>query len=101
MKNYLKLKTFPLFKARYVYIDICSNDKYQADEIFVREQLHVDFYKDFAKDDTPYIIVVVKVSKKDTEKFEKCMEELGKKMLLKGYDDYPEFCERTMKMLGH
>jgi hypothetical protein len=97
MKTYLKLKTFPLFKARYVYLD--AIDEYQADYIFVREKLHVTFYKEMRKDDISYAIIVVKVSKKDTEKFEKCMRILAKKMALKGYDDYPEVCEYVFENL--
>lgn len=98
MKNYLKIKSFSLFKTSYVYVDVADN--YQADQIFVREKLHVQFKKgEFRKDDSSYVIVCVKVSKKDTEKFEKCMELLANKMLLNGYNDYPEFCEQLMKMM--
>ena len=100
-KNFLKLKTNPLFKAKYVYFDTIENDKYLADQIFINNDLNVKFGKEFAKDNERFIIIAAKVSKKDTEKFEKCMEELYDKMILMGYEEYPEFCESTMKMLGH
>ena len=52
-----------------------------------------------AKNDSPYCIVFCKVLKKDVVRFEEALGKLKDKMLLLGYNDYPETYDKIAKII--
>ena len=69
-------------------------DKFFGSHMIIENMIRIDFQKEMRKDGSPYIAVFCKVHKKDIEKFENTMLELRKKILICGYSDYDEFCEK-------
>ena len=96
MKNYCRMKDFSLFSVLYAYVDHSS---YQADRLFVQNKVRVKFKGEYAKEESPYCIVLCKVRKKDAERFEEALDRLKSKMLLLGYRDYPDVCSEIAKMI--
>ncbi len=96
MKNYWRMKDFSLFSVLYAYVDHSS---YQADRLFVQNKVRVKFKGEYAKEESPYCIVLCKVRKKDAERFEEALDRLKSKMLLLGYRDYPDVCSEIAKMI--
>ena len=96
MKNYWRMKDFSLFSVLYAYVDHSS---YQADRLFVQNKVRVKFKGEYAKEESPYCIVLCKVRKKDAERFEEVLDKLKNKMLLLGYRDYPDVCSEIAKMI--
>ena len=96
MKNYWRMRAFSIFSVPYAYVDHSS---YQADGLLVQNKVRVKFKGEFAKAESPYCIILCKVRKKDTGRFEEALEKLKNKMLLLGYRDYPDVCSEITKML--
>lgn len=90
LENYLKLKTFSPFSSSYVFLDC---DEYLADQLFIKHKVPVNFGGEFVRDDTRYRVISCKIRKKHEENFLKALSEMYNKMILRGYDDYQEFCE--------
>lgn len=85
MKNCIRLKTRRPFSDTYAYLD---TTEYYADQIFINNKLRVKFLKDYSHNEDSYIIIMVRVPKRKTKIFLKCMNELNNKMLILGYNDY-------------
>ncbi len=97
--NYITLdKEISLFYKNYAYID---HDSYLADDIFISKKIKVKFKGDFKWDDSNYRVVLCKVKKKDSKRFEKALEELEDKMLLTGHVDYEEACKKFSSMISN
>ena len=96
MKNYWRMKDFSIFSVPYAYVDHSS---YQADRLFVQNKVRMKFREEYAKAESPYRIVLCKVRKKDTERFEEALGKLKNRMLLLGYRDYPDVCGEITKMI--
>ena len=96
MKNYWKMEDFSLFKDTYAYID---HKSYLADQLFIQRKIRVHFKEEMMREDSLYCIVFCKVSKRDAAKFEEALGKLNDKMLLLGYTDYPEVCEKLEKVI--
>lgn len=96
MQNFMKLDDRSILTASYMYID---HPDFLADIMLRQAGVRMKFTGDFRKKDETYCIVVCKVRKKDTVKFEEVMGKLPNKMLLTGHTDYPEVCEKYMAML--
>ena len=96
-KNFLRLDNWAILSVSYMYID---HQNYQADAIFKQDGIHIHFGKEFVQKNSKYCIVLCKVRRKDSEKFEKALEKLANKMLLLGYADYPNACSDIMELLN-
>ena len=96
MKNYWRMRAFSILSVPYAYVDHSS---YQADGLLARNKVRVKFKGEFGKAESPYCIILCKVRKKDTERFEEALEKLNNKMLLLGYRDYPDVCSEITKMI--
>ncbi|MCM1216008.1 MAG: hypothetical protein NC548_15985 [Lachnospiraceae bacterium] len=84
-------KTKGILSYKIFYIDL---EDFLADQIFISNKIKIKFLGDFKKDGEKYVIVSCKVKKRDIELFEKSMEQLTKKLLLTGYNDYITFCNK-------
>ena len=96
MKNFLRLGGLSILSVQYMYID---HKNYLADFLLAQNHVSVHFGDEFSREDSPYRIILCKVRRKDTAKFEKSMESLYNKMLLFGHNDYMEFCHDIMEIL--
>lgn len=96
VSNCRQLNNFSLFKSMYMYID--STHNFEADAIFVNKGIKgIKFLDTYQKPNCKYCIVVCKVPKKYKDLFIECMSELESKLLILGYHDYIEFCEKIFK----
>lgn len=90
-KIFLPLKIKSLFYNYYLFYD---TKEYHADNLFVHSDIHIYFLNEWTYPSTKYVLVLCKVKKKYTKTFIECMEQLKNKMLLLGYYDYIECCEK-------
>ena len=97
MKNFQRLDGLSILSVQYMYID---HKDYLADFLLAQNHVSVHFGDEFSREDSPYRIILCKVRRKDTAKFEKSMELLCNKMLLFGHNDYMESCNNIMETLG-
>ena len=81
IKNYIFLAhrgPKKLFNTGAAYIDL---ENYQADDIFVRNELEVKFMEEYSHPTYEgYRLIMVSFKKKDEDRFKKCMEELKTRM---------------------
>ena len=89
MINYFRAGKATLFGnwIRYVYLD---TDEMLAESLFFRHMIHTKLELILGKKEQNelYRVVVLKVRKRDEQKFLQTMEELKNKMLLCGHPDY-------------
>ena len=90
MTNYIKLKPGLLYQ-NYVFFDV---EQYYADNLFIQYKIKVTFLREYQKEDIPYLAIFCKVKKQDVSEFEIVMKELANKMIICGYTEYEQFCER-------
>lgn len=89
--NYFRFRCiFPPWDSMYAYFDI--NEHPESLRIFRQRGIRAKVVKTMAKKDVPYMIIVCRVPRRQSEAFSKAMEELESDLLLKGYTDYSEFC---------
>ena len=89
--NYFRFRcVFPPWDSMYAYFDI--NDHPESLHIFRQRGIRAKVVKTMTKKDVPYMIIVCRVPRRQSEEFSKAMEELERDLLLKGYTDYREFC---------
>lgn len=72
---------------------IIDTTDYLADQLFVKNEVRVWFGQEYICPDGPYCVIFCKCRKRDTGAFESAMNELPRKMLLRGHTDYIQFCE--------
>ena len=97
VKNYWKIKCFSLFFFHFAFID---TDDYLADQLFIRHKVRVHFGQEYEKKDSPFLLILCKVRKRDVNGFLDALGELENKMILKGYPEYTDFCRQAAEMLG-
>ena len=88
--NYWTIRKFSLLYSYYAIIDTTD---YLADQLFVKNEVRVWFGQEYICPDGPYCVIFCKCRKRDTGAFESAMNELPRKMLLRGHTDYIQFCE--------
>ena len=90
--NCVQLTKFSLHYNYYVYFDIdcCSFS------LLCRNKVHPRFMGQHSRKDEKYILLMVRIPRKESKAFETAMEELPGKMYLCGHTDYESFCSRMM-----
>ena len=88
--NFVEESKRSLLYKHFCYIDV---KEYLADALFAKYKVHVRFGSEYQKEGSDYVFIFCKVPKKEADKFEMALEELKRKMLLLGYQEYPEICE--------
>ena len=81
VKNYLNLERFSL---RHKYFAFLDAGEYLADGLFIKYQVTVKFMQEYARDDSPYLIIFCRIKKRDEDAFLDALRELPNKMLLCG-----------------
>ncbi len=86
MDNFLDFGPCDLGKRQImVYLD---TEEYLGAGPLGKHQVHVKYQSDMVRDEEEYRLVVLKVLKKDLDRFREAMEELKAKMLICGHRDY-------------
>ena len=93
--GYIELDDWTPFRKLFAYMD--TADIYRADELFRKYRIKVKFRKEWQSPDGRYRVVFCSVPKKQVPLYEKAMEELPKRMMILGYDDYEECWRKTIK----
>lgn len=96
--NYWRMKTFSICSASYAYVD---HDSYLADQLFIQNQVKVNFKKEMVREGSPYRIVFCKISKRDIVKFEEALDKLEDKTFLLGHTDYSQICDEITKTIDN
>ena len=93
-KNYCPVDKF---SVRYKHFCFADTKDHIAAELFKEHGIKVLFHKQYAKEESDYVFVFVKVLKKDLEKFYEVLEEIKTKMETQGKTEYREVCESFFK----
>ncbi len=88
-ENYWRLDGLSILTVPYAYVDSCPLLAYN---LFQRKQLRLRIKKAYGAEGLAYAIVICRVLKRDTGRFEEAMKELQNKMLLLGHRDYDQVC---------
>lgn len=80
--------TIERFSLRYAYFLFFDTTSYLADQLFIRHKVRVQFELEYAKEGSPYRVILCRVRKRDVPEFLAALEELKKTMLLCGHLDY-------------
>ena len=81
----------------FVYID---SVQYLADNIFERRGIRPWGWKELPAIDSGYTAIVCRIRKRSLEDFLMAMEELQRKMIICGYNDYEAFCRKIIDAIG-
>ena len=96
--GFIALNDWIPFRKLYAYMD--TADIYRADDLVRRYRIRVKFKREWESPEGKYRVVFCSVPKKQAALFEQAMEELPKRMMILGYDDYEEVWHRTIKPAG-
>ena len=94
-QNYFKIRDLIPWRRTYFIVD---TEDYLADQLFIEKKISVYFGREFIKRDLPYVVIEVKLQRKQEAAFLEAMEKLKRKMLLMGHTDYPELCMKIMNL---
>lgn len=87
--NYLQLYSHSPFSSLFVFVDT-------IDHLFVRimgkNGIHLKGVKEFAKEDSPYRLIMCRVRKKDKTTFVESVKQIQNMALLLGYREYTNVC---------
>lgn len=96
-ETYCELKSINPFRRSFLYFDIKD---YYADQIFIQHKVPVKFMKEEAwNSEIGYGIIFCTIPNRFVHEFEKCMEDLAKKMLITGHTDYIDQCSELVEQL--
>lgn len=93
--GYIELDDWVPFRKLFAYMD--TADIYRADDLFRKYRVKVRFKREWQSPDGRYRIVFCSLPKKQVPLFERAMDELPKRLMILGYDDYEEVWHRTIK----
>jgi len=93
LTNGFKLQRFSPLYSYFAYLDAPS---YHADNLFIKHKVTIKFLREFVHDDWPYVLIFGRCRKKDFPKAVAALNELPNKMLICGYNDYQDFCEKLV-----
>lgn len=94
-QNYFRLRSWVPWRRTYFIVD---TEDYLADQLFIEQKIPVYFGREFIKKDSPYVIIEVKLQRKQEAAFLEAMAKLKRKMLLMGHTDYPELCMKIHEL---
>ncbi len=78
------------WRKRLTFFYVDTHD-YKGDDMAEKHGVKVKYIGDYAKEDSPYIIVQCKVWNRDVDSFLQAMHDLQRIMLISGHFDYEEF----------
>ena len=93
--GFIALNDWIPFRKLYAYMD--TADIYRADDLFRKYRIRVKFKREWESPEGKYRVVFCSVPKRQAHLFEQAMDELPKKMMTLGYDDYEEVWLKTIR----
>ena len=93
--GFIALNDWIPFRKLYAYMD--TADIYRADELLRKYRVKVRFKREWQSPEGRYRMIFCSIPKRQASLFEEAMEELPKRMMILGYDDYEEVWHRTIK----
>lgn len=93
--GFIALNDWIPFRKLYAYMD--TADIYRADDLFRKYRIRVKFKREWESPEGKYCVVFCSVPKRQAHLFEQAMDELPKKMMILGYDDYEEVWLKTIR----
>ena len=87
-------KGFPPWDNMYAFFDV--HDHPESPRILKQKNIRAKIVKTMTKKDSPYMIIVCRIPKKQSETFLEAINELERDLLLKGYSDYSDFCTKEV-----
>ena len=93
--GYIELDDWVPFRKLFAYMD--TADIHRADDLFRKYRIKVRFKREWQSPDGQYRIVFCSLPKNQVPLFERAMDELPKRLMILGYDDYEEVWNRTIK----
>lgn len=93
--GYIELDDWVPFRKLFAYMD--TADIYRADDLFRKYRVKIRFKREWQSPAGRYRIVFCSLPKKQVPLFERAMDELPKRLMILGYDDYEEVWHRTIK----
>lgn len=93
--GYIELDDWIPFRKMFAYMD--TADFYRADDLFRKYRIRVKFKREWESPEGKYRVVFCSVPKQQVHLFKQAMDELPKKMMVLGYDDYEEVWLKTIK----
>ena len=93
--GYIELDDWMPFRKLFAYMD--TADIYRADDLFRKYRIRIKFKREWESPEGKYRIVFCSVPKRQAHLFEQAMDELPKKMMILGYDDYEEVWLKTIR----
>ena len=89
MKNYLRLKSWSIAWVSYIFIDT-------AELLYTRlvsdKGVRIKSIREYQKAGSGLRLIICRVLKRDTSKFEEMIPDIRNKALLLGYVDYDDAC---------
>ena len=96
--------TIKKFSLRFAYFAFFDTTPYLANQLFIKHEVRVWFDKEFAREGSPYIVVLCHVRKGDVPQFLAALEDLKRSMMLCGYPEYQSevstFMDEVEKLKG-
>lgn len=88
--NYIRLRSLVPFFCRYAFLDA---GEYLSERIFQEKRLWVRTGVEFIHESNGYRIVFCRILRWQNRRFLQAMEELNRRMLLTGHQDYQRVCK--------
>ncbi len=93
--NFYKIKGIALFTRKYVFVD---TSKLLYKKIFTDMGIVVIKSEEFWKEGSEIRLVIIKILKRDVEKFQKALLEVRNRALLLGCQEYEQACEKLYRI---
>ncbi len=90
MKNYLMLKDFSVFSQKYIFVDV---EELLYIRLLRKAGVRINETWEYAKEGSGLKLIICRIRKRDSDKFEKAVVKIRDNALLIGYRDYDEACE--------
>ena len=84
------------FSLRFAYFAFFDTTPYLADQLFIKHEVRVWFDKEFAREESPYIVVLCHVHKGDVPQFLAALGDFKKSMMLCGHPEYQSEISKFM-----
>lgn len=94
VKNYVKLDDFSWRYQYYAYVDVKS---YLMDKLIVKRGIKAKVKSEYENKQNDYMIIVVKIPKKQLSLFFEACKELFGRMEEEGYTDYKDMCQHIQE----
>lgn len=97
MRNYIKLCGISLFSDQYAFVDTAEKLYLR---VMMKNGIKIKRSSSFVKPGTEIRLIICKVRKKDSTKFESAIGKVRDMALLFGYKEYDAMCKQLIEIGG-